>query len=158
MIFDPEQMTVRVGNSTAKIVQSDIITANGVIHRIDDVLLDTNSDPARAQQAFQSAQAWQMGPINGFIKGDNAGSSQGMNVPAAQDGSSRNTNATVQANGGVQRGASMTGAANSTVSGDASNSTAPGSKVSTSAGQRVAVLTGTVAAAVGSAASLLLLL
>ena len=101
-------MTVKVGNTTASIVQSDIITANGVIHRIDTVLLDNNMDASRAAQAKQSAQDSQLGPINGFVSGSNAGSSQGTSVPAAQQGSgARNSNSSMTGNGGVQRGVGL---------------------------------------------------
>jgi uncharacterized surface protein with fasciclin (FAS1) repeats len=46
---------VTSGNSTAKIIQSDIIIANGVIHIIDGVLANTNSDPEAAASAAASA-------------------------------------------------------------------------------------------------------
>ncbi|GFZ49260.1 hypothetical protein JCM24511_07379 [Saitozyma sp. JCM 24511] len=48
---------VTVGNSTAKIVQSDIIISNGVVHLIDSVLVDTESHPAAAASAFSSGIA-----------------------------------------------------------------------------------------------------
>jgi uncharacterized surface protein with fasciclin (FAS1) repeats len=48
---------VTVGNSTAKIVQSDIIISNGVVHLIDSVLVDTESNPAAAASAFSSGIA-----------------------------------------------------------------------------------------------------
>jgi uncharacterized surface protein with fasciclin (FAS1) repeats len=48
---------VTVDNSTAKIVQSDIIISNGVVHLIDSVLVDTESNPAAAASAFSSGIA-----------------------------------------------------------------------------------------------------
>ncbi|WVW80842.1 hypothetical protein I302_102831 [Kwoniella bestiolae CBS 10118] len=48
---------VRSANSTAKIVQSDIILNNGVIHVIDNVLVNTASNPQAAESAYSSAVA-----------------------------------------------------------------------------------------------------
>jgi uncharacterized surface protein with fasciclin (FAS1) repeats len=45
---------VTVGNSTAKTVQSGIIISNGVVHLIDSVLVDTDTNPAAAASAFSS--------------------------------------------------------------------------------------------------------
>ncbi|WWC92286.1 uncharacterized protein L201_007240 [Kwoniella dendrophila CBS 6074] len=48
---------VTSANSTAKIVQSDIIINNGVIHLIDGVLVNTASNPQAASSAYSSAVA-----------------------------------------------------------------------------------------------------
>ncbi|RSH85332.1 hypothetical protein EHS25_004728 [Saitozyma podzolica] len=48
---------VTVGNSTAKSVQSAIIISNGVVHLIDWVLVDTDTNPAAAASAFSSGIA-----------------------------------------------------------------------------------------------------
>ena len=42
---------VTVGNTTATIVQPDVLLPNGVIHIIDRVLLDTDSNPSAASSA-----------------------------------------------------------------------------------------------------------
>ncbi|KAG6873061.1 hypothetical protein C0995_003541 [Termitomyces sp. Mi166 len=61
---------VTSGNgASARIVKSDLLTENGVIHIIDNVLVNTNSDSARASSAFASAtsvaahSSTQTGPI-----------------------------------------------------------------------------------------------
>ncbi|KAF9220365.1 Fasciclin-domain-containing protein [Gyrodon lividus] len=47
---------VSVGGSNAvQIVQTDVLAANGVIHIINGVLINTNTDPAAASSAFASA-------------------------------------------------------------------------------------------------------
>lgn len=48
---------VMSANSTAKIVQSDIIVQNGVVHVIDGVLVNTNSNPEAAASAYSSGTA-----------------------------------------------------------------------------------------------------
>ncbi|WWC65061.1 uncharacterized protein I303_107675 [Kwoniella dejecticola CBS 10117] len=48
---------VQSANSTAKIVQSDIILNNGVVHLIDNVLVNTASNPQAAESAYSSATA-----------------------------------------------------------------------------------------------------
>lgn len=45
---------VSSANSTARIVQSDIIIQNGVVHVIDGILLNTNSNPQAAGEAYSS--------------------------------------------------------------------------------------------------------
>lgn len=42
---------VTSGNSTAKIVESDVLTSNGVVHVIDGVLVNTQNDPSAASSA-----------------------------------------------------------------------------------------------------------
>lgn len=46
---------VMSANSTARIVQSDIIVQNGVIHVIDNVLVNTMANPAAASSAYAAA-------------------------------------------------------------------------------------------------------
>jgi len=48
---------VMSGNSTARIVSTDLIVENGVIHTIDGVLANTASDEAAADAAYTSATA-----------------------------------------------------------------------------------------------------
>ncbi|KDQ17511.1 hypothetical protein BOTBODRAFT_53109 [Botryobasidium botryosum FD-172 SS1] len=48
---------VTSGNTTAKIVQTDILAQNGVVHVIDTVLASTNSDNTAAASAYSSAAA-----------------------------------------------------------------------------------------------------
>ncbi|KAF9235087.1 hypothetical protein BU15DRAFT_89709 [Melanogaster broomeanus] len=43
------------GSNTVEIVQTDVLVANGVIHIIDGVLINTNTDPAAASSAYNSA-------------------------------------------------------------------------------------------------------
>ncbi|KAG6908876.1 hypothetical protein DXG01_002950 [Tephrocybe rancida] len=64
---------VTSGNgASAKIVKSDVLTENGVIHVIDNVLVNTQSDPSRASAAYASAtsvagqSSTQTGPIGGM--------------------------------------------------------------------------------------------
>lgn len=42
---------VTSGNSTAKVVESDILTSNGVVHIIDGVLVNNQTDPSAASSA-----------------------------------------------------------------------------------------------------------
>ncbi|KAJ3481384.1 hypothetical protein NLI96_g7693 [Meripilus lineatus] len=46
---------VTSGNTTAQIVQSDVLLPNGVIHIIDKVLVNTESNPSAASSALASA-------------------------------------------------------------------------------------------------------
>lgn len=48
---------VMSGTASARVVQSDIIIDNGVVHIIDAVLVNAESDPGAAQSAFESASA-----------------------------------------------------------------------------------------------------
>ncbi|KAG6890656.1 hypothetical protein C0992_000226 [Termitomyces sp. T32_za158] len=64
---------VTSGNgASARIVKSDVLTENGVIHVIDNVLVNTDSDAARASSAYASAtsvaaqSSTQAGPIGGL--------------------------------------------------------------------------------------------
>ncbi|KAG0697198.1 FAS1 domain-containing protein [Suillus ampliporus] len=43
------------GSNWARIMRSDVLTSNGVVHVIDSVLLDTKFDAAAASSAYQSA-------------------------------------------------------------------------------------------------------
>ena len=94
IVFDNNAGTVKVGNFTAKILQTDIIAQQGVIHQIDAVLASTALDTGRAAQAQKSAQdsvnVEQAQTISGPVTGKNAITSQGTDVPAAQNGSGAN--------------------------------------------------------------------
>jgi len=46
---------VTSGSSSARIVQANVLTSNGVVHLIDSVLLNTASNPAAASSAYNSA-------------------------------------------------------------------------------------------------------
>ncbi|KDN39455.1 Fasciclin-domain-containing protein [Tilletiaria anomala UBC 951] len=133
LLFDRAQNTVRVGSNTAaRIVQSDIITRNGVIHSINSVLSNTHVDAARAHQASRSARASSNGPIAGLVTGENAGSSQGTAVPIPArgvDGGNAFKNATQAGNGGISRSAGLPGAAAAS-SNDASSSNGSSSSAS----------------------------
>ncbi|EPQ28138.1 uncharacterized protein PFL1_04465 [Pseudozyma flocculosa PF-1] len=48
---------VMSGNVTAKIVRTDYVAANGVVHVIDNVLLNTMNNPAAASSAAASAES-----------------------------------------------------------------------------------------------------
>ncbi|OCF33670.1 hypothetical protein I316_04744 [Kwoniella heveanensis BCC8398] len=48
---------VQSANSTARIIQSDIIINNGVVHLIDGVLVNTGSNPEAAASAYSSGVA-----------------------------------------------------------------------------------------------------
>lgn len=43
---------VTLGNVTALIVQPDVLLPNGVVHIIDRVLVDTDSNPSAASSAY----------------------------------------------------------------------------------------------------------
>lgn len=94
IVFDNNAGTVKVGNFTAKILQTDIIAQQGVIHQIDNVLASTALDTGRAAQAQKSAQesvdAEKAQTISGPVSGKNAITTQGTDVPAAQSGSGAN--------------------------------------------------------------------
>ncbi|CDU23748.1 uncharacterized protein SPSC_02377 [Sporisorium scitamineum] len=94
IVFDNKAGTVKVGNFTAKILQTDIIAQQGVIHQIDNVLASTALDTGRAAQAQKSAQASidaaKAQGISGPVTGKNAVTTQGTDVPAAQQGSGAN--------------------------------------------------------------------
>lgn len=48
---------VTSGSSTAKVVQANVLTSNGVVHLIDNVLLNTNNNPDAAASAASSIAA-----------------------------------------------------------------------------------------------------
>ncbi|CAG7846305.1 SubName: Full=Related to TGF beta induced protein ig-h3 {ECO:0000313/EMBL:CCA69644.1} [Serendipita indica DSM 11827] len=81
---------VTSGNSTAKIVQTNILTSNGVIHLIDSVLLNTQSNPEAATSAFASASsaqasqtATQTGPVTGSGNGSGGAAFARADIGAA---------------------------------------------------------------------------
>lgn len=125
--FDKRSLTVRVGDQSARVVQSvsdenvgyttlrdvrrsllklqsflflslarsqDIMMRTGVIHLIDKVLINTNLDSARGQQAARSAQAVVPHTVSGPISATNAATSAGDQVPGpnANNGGSSNRN------------------------------------------------------------------
>lgn len=106
--YEASNNSVRVGSSWAKIIQSDIISKNGVIHTLDNVLLDSHYNESRSIEAALSARKSFHSPVTGFITGDNAGSTQGPSVPGpdANNPASDFKNSTVAGN---DNGASTTG-------------------------------------------------
>ncbi|KAK4688611.1 hypothetical protein P7C73_g1503, partial [Tremellales sp. Uapishka_1] len=74
---------VSSANATAKIVQSDIIISNGVVHVIDGVLLNTANDEAAAVSAYSSGTAAAAtsveatGPVTATSAMGSAGSTSG---------------------------------------------------------------------------------
>jgi hypothetical protein len=54
---------VTSGSSTAKVVQPNVLTSNGVVHLIDTVLLNTANNPAAASSAQSSAVSTQTGAV-----------------------------------------------------------------------------------------------
>jgi uncharacterized surface protein with fasciclin (FAS1) repeats len=81
---------VTSGNSTAKIVQTNILTSNGVIHLIDSVLLNTQSNPEAATSAYASASsaqasqtATQTGPVTGSGNGSGGAAFARADIGAA---------------------------------------------------------------------------
>jgi uncharacterized surface protein with fasciclin (FAS1) repeats len=67
---------VTSGNSTARVTRPNILTSNGVIHLIDSVLFNTESDPAAASSAvasLSSAQATNSPAETGPVSSSSAG-------------------------------------------------------------------------------------
>ena len=50
-VFNATGHFVTSGNATAQIIQPDVLLPNGVIHVIDRVLVNTDSNPAAASSA-----------------------------------------------------------------------------------------------------------
>jgi len=50
---------ITAANSTARVVTSNILVSNGVVHTIDKVLFDTTYNPAAASSAASSATSVQ---------------------------------------------------------------------------------------------------
>ena len=96
LVFEQSNGTITVGQDKARVVQYDIVHHGGVIHTIDAVLGSEESDPARAQQAFDSASASANSFVAGPVSAQNAASSQGKDVPASLPGALRaNVNSTI---------------------------------------------------------------
>lgn len=97
VVFDNAAGTVHVGEFSAKVIQTDIMAQQGVIHLIDAVLASTARDDARAEQAQRSAAASfdldRSHSISGPVSGTNSVTTQGKDVPASQDGSNVNHSA-----------------------------------------------------------------
>jgi uncharacterized surface protein with fasciclin (FAS1) repeats len=74
---------VTSGSTTVKIVGTDLLTANGVVHQIDGIFLNTESNPSAASSAFESATsaaaqaATATGPITATAAGSSSSSSSG---------------------------------------------------------------------------------
>ncbi|GJE96804.1 fasciclin domain-containing protein [Phanerochaete sordida] len=86
---------VTLGNITAMIVQPDVLLPNGVVHIIDRVLLDTDSDPSSASSALSSAtsaasasQSSQTAPIGFSITSSLASAASSAAAAASSSGSS----------------------------------------------------------------------
>ncbi|KAG8992931.1 hypothetical protein FRB90_000864 [Tulasnella sp. 427] len=62
---------VTSGNATARVVQSDVIVKNGVVHIIDTVLFNNNSNPSAASSAYSAytSTAGQGGQQTGAVGG-----------------------------------------------------------------------------------------
>lgn len=76
---DDDQLYVRSGDVRARIVRSDVLTSNGVVHVIDTVLLNNASNPAAASSAQSSAAAAAATNTQGISGGTNSGSSSNDN-------------------------------------------------------------------------------
>jgi uncharacterized surface protein with fasciclin (FAS1) repeats len=78
--FNSTNSTIMVtsGNATARITKSDILASNAVVHIIDAVLANGNSDPGAASSAYQSATSQaaasptQSGPVGSSPAGNSA--------------------------------------------------------------------------------------
>ncbi|KAJ9477043.1 FAS1 domain-containing protein [Pseudozyma hubeiensis] len=133
IVFDNNAGTVKVGNFTAKILQTDIIAQQGVIHEIDNVLASTALDTGRAAQAQKSAMesvnAASASVISGPVSGKNAITSQGNDVPAAQQGSGANNRSANQNGNSAGTGQTETAIGNGTTgsNGGASQANSTGS-------------------------------
>ncbi|KAK1923101.1 hypothetical protein DB88DRAFT_473734 [Papiliotrema laurentii] len=84
---------VHSGNATAKITATDIIINNGVVHLIDNVLVNTNSNQTAANNAYSSATAaaaTQTEPTGAITSSpaatSNAGGASGSSGPSGAAG------------------------------------------------------------------------
>ena len=118
IVYDNQAGTVKVGNFTAKILRTDIIAQQGVIHQIDNVLASTALDTGRAAQAQKSAQesinAEKAQNIAGPVSGKNAVTTQGTDVPAAQQGTGANNRSANDNSDTAGTGQTETGVGNGT--------------------------------------------
>ncbi|PWN40332.1 FAS1 domain-containing protein [Ceraceosorus guamensis] len=88
VVYDQKANSITVGQSTAKIVQYDIMFRGGVMHLLDNVLGEETYNEARAQQAAQSAQRSANSAVAGPISYQNSASSQGNSVPGPDSNNS----------------------------------------------------------------------
>ena len=68
---------VTSGNTTAKVIQSDYVAKNGVVHVIDRVLLNTTQNTQAASSAYSSATAAAATQTSAPGVGSNGGSGSG---------------------------------------------------------------------------------
>lgn len=66
---DDDVLYVRSGDTRARIIRSDNLASNGVVHIIDMVLLNTESNPDAAASAASSASSSQATNTGGFAEG-----------------------------------------------------------------------------------------
>jgi len=75
------------GNFTANVTQSDLLAANGVIHVINNVLLNNQTNPSAASSAFSSATqaaaspTTQTGPVGGSPTSSSGGAAAPIGAP-----------------------------------------------------------------------------
>ena len=79
---------VMSGNVTARIIMSDVVIANGVVHVIDNVLVNAESNPAAASSAASSYAAAATQTTSSSAAGGVVGGSPTSMGTAAASGSS----------------------------------------------------------------------
>jgi uncharacterized surface protein with fasciclin (FAS1) repeats len=85
------------GNATARVVESDVLTSNGVVHVIDNVLLNMQSNSSAASSAFQSATpeaAANPTPTSPITSTGNSGANNGSGSNGGNGGNNGNGNNT----------------------------------------------------------------
>jgi len=78
---------VMSGNVTARIIMSDVVIANGVVHVIDNVLVNAESNPAAASSAASSYAAAATQTTSSAAGGVVGGSPTSMGTAAASGSS-----------------------------------------------------------------------
>jgi archaellum component FlaF (FlaF/FlaG flagellin family) len=103
-------LIVALGAATANIVQTDVMHNGGVIHIIDTVLDDAQTDATRASQAARSSLESADSFISGVVTATNSASSQGVSVPPSPPNSPAPTaqNSTVTSVFDATEGGAMT--------------------------------------------------